>query len=104
MTSLLAMSLPRKSWQLSIRPTPRCGVPTDIILEAEDVECSRWSLTLPDYNANFVTAIKGIPPAHRSWDAQHKCWWVNGEWAEHAADIAKKWFPKAEVRWVEADE
>lgn len=59
-----------------------------------------YDIVLPDYNANFVAALKdAIPTGERWWDSEGKCWVVAHDWLERAEEIIIEFFPEAEVNY-----
>jgi hypothetical protein len=76
-----------------------------IICQALDPRCSAWSITTPKYCKPFIDKLKAsVPSNYRTWSPLTKAWGIDGEWVHHAADIAKEYFPDADVRWNEGGE
>jgi len=72
-----------------------------INFQAQDEDCFEWAMQAP-YNRQFVDELKAVIPADkRSWDPENKVWVITSPWEATAGDIAKKFFPKAEVVWDE---
>lgn len=77
-------------------------MPDKIVITATCEACVEWTMVTPDYNKNFVEELKSkIPMDKREWQPGKKCWLIQGDWVHVAADIAYKYFPKAELGWVE---
>lgn len=73
-----------------------------VIFQATSEWCDTWTITLPEYNANFVTMFKKrIPPDYRSWDPQEKQWSVSEKYLAVAEELVAEHFPGAEIERAE---
>lgn len=61
-----------------------------------------WAIALPEYNPNFIEALKGMVPARlRRWNPQERVWVVDDSWMPAVEELLVKFFPEAEVTWYE---
>lgn len=57
-----------------------------------------YSVVFPDYNKSLIEELKNkLPQDKRAWVPEEKCWQVDGDYLESVIDMAKKYWPKAEV-------
>lgn len=67
-----------------------------------DKSGDEWAVALPEYNPNFIEALKaGIPGNCRRWNPQEKVWVVSDLWMGKVEELLVRFFPEAEVNWYE---